>query len=231
MNLFYLFFLTLLFAQTTPETKIQKKPANKSQNIEWLAAELIRIPNIRNEIKGNPEIIDCPYGNAGRFNGTSDGIFLNQMPLEGLEEFTIEVIFYPESGGNFEQRLLHIGEIRGNRVLFETRSTARGWYFDAYINTVEQNVALIDSTLIHPHDQWYHLAFVVNRGNLSTYVNGSKELENEIKPKPLSGGKTSIGVRQNELSWFRGSVYNIRITPQALQPDQFTTSKTDRSMH
>lgn len=36
-------------------------------------------------------------------------------------------------------------------------------------------------------------------------------------------GKTSIGVRLNEQSWFKGTIYKIRISPEALSPNNFMT--------
>jgi hypothetical protein len=48
------------------------------------------------------------------------------MPLAGLEQFTVEMIYNPYSGGNFEQRFLHCGEANGDRLLLELRSTPGG---------------------------------------------------------------------------------------------------------
>jgi hypothetical protein len=36
-----------------------------------------------------------------------------------------------------------------------------------------------------------------------------------------AGWKTSLGVRHNELSWFKGAIYRFRITPKILNPKQF----------
>jgi hypothetical protein len=162
-----------------------------------------------------------------RFNGTDDGIFVEAMPISGLEQFTIEVILRPESGGNFEQRFLHIGEVNGDRVLFELRSIPEGWYLDGYIRNGDQQCTLIDPKRVYPSDAWYHTAYVVDHGNISTWVNGKKELEGKIDLTPLKTGKTSIGVRQNEVSWFRGTIYKIRITPKALPPDKFMHLKAN----
>lgn len=203
--------------------KIDKKHSPETTVTEWLPAELMHSEKRNITISGNPELIDCKYGKALHFNGSTDGVFLKQMPFSGLKQFTIEVLFYPESGGNFEQRLLHLGEIRGNRVLFETRSNTTDWYFDAFIFSGDQKKTLIDSTLLHPFNQWYHLAYVVNRGKLTTFINGEKELESQIKFTPLRSGKTSIGVRQDQRSWFKGAIYKIRITPEALNPSEFMT--------
>jgi hypothetical protein len=193
----------------------------KQDTTEWVLSDFIS-KNIKGvQIKGNPIIVNSKYGKALEFNGTSDGIFLECMPLAGLEQFTVEAIVRPDSGGNFEQRFLHIGEAKGDRVLMELRSVQTGWYFDAFIKSGDQQKALIDPNLLHPFNQWYHLAFVISHGKIETYINGQKELESNIDILPVQEGKTSIGVRQNEQSWFKGAIYKIRISPGALKPDKF----------
>ena len=196
-------------------------PENKSTCTEWIFAGLIKEKPEGIRILGNPETIKCKYGEAVSFNGSSDAIFLESMPLADLTQFTIEVIFQPCSGGNFEQRFLHVGESQGDRVLLESRSSGTNWYFDAFIKVGEQQCALIDPNLAHPLDQWYHLAYTIDNGHLATYVNGKKELEGNAVLVPLKSGKTSVGVRQNEVSWFKGGIYKVRITGKVLTPDDF----------
>jgi hypothetical protein len=191
------------------------------QSIIWLPVNLISLQSKTTTIYGHPKLVDSKYGPVIHFDGLKDAIFLSEMPIAQLKKLTIEMIFYPDSGGNFEQRLLHFGEILSNRLLLETRSTTSGWYFDAFIYSGTQKNTLIDSTLLHPLNRWYHLAYVVDNGKLTTYVDGQKELESQINMIPLLTGKTSIGVRQNNKSWFKGSIYKIKITPKALHPKQF----------
>ena len=222
MNLSNALFFLLFLAFLHPEVLSQKKlSALKSDRTEWFVSDLVQSGAEGIRIVGSPKIDKCKYGNALSFNGSTDGIFLDQMPLAGLKQFTVEAIVRPECGGNFEQRFFHCGEILESRLLLELRSTQTDWYFDAFIKSGDQKKTLIDSTLIHPLDRWYHLAFIINRGKLTTYVNGKKELEAKIDFVPLQSGKTSIGVRQNELSWFKGAIYKIRITPKALKSNYF----------
>ncbi len=87
-------------------------------------------------ISGNPETEISPYGDAICFDGKNDGWFLPVNPLKDLKEFTVEVLFRPDHDGPEEQRFLHIGEIHGDRVLIETRTTSDGkWYLDTYIQS------------------------------------------------------------------------------------------------
>jgi hypothetical protein len=51
---------------------------------------------------------------------------------------------------------------------------------------------------------------------MSHYVNGVLELEGVVAFAPMSAGRTSIGVRQNRVSWFKGAISEVRFTPAAL---------------
>jgi hypothetical protein len=172
-------------------------------------------------VLGAPKQIDSPYGVAIHFNGLDDGLLLKNNPISGLQQFTIEAIFHPDSGGQFEQRFFHAGSVKDDRVLFEIRSLRNSWYLDGFVKSGASRMTLADSTKLHPLDQWYHVAFVVDNEKLTTYVNGKKELEGKIDSSVVIGGGASTGVRQNKINWFKGSIYEIRITPAALQPSSF----------
>jgi hypothetical protein len=207
---------------STQGNMIQKSNSERKRlSTEWILSNLIGKTSEGVQIKGKPGIEKFRNNKTVSFNGSSDAIFLESMPLTGLEQFTIEVILQPANSGNFEQRFLHFGEAQGDRVLLELRATPTDWYFDAFIKVGDQQSTLIDPRLLHPLDQWYHIAYVIDHGKLETFVNRKKELEGKITMTPLKGGKTSIGVRQNEVSWFKGAIYKIRISPKALKPEDF----------
>lgn len=214
-------FLSLVLSLSIPENMTLKDSEPKRTKTEWILSDLVGAKVKGITIAGNPEIVEYKNKKAVAFNGKDDAIFLEEMPLEGLEQFTVEIIFNPYSGGNFEQRFLHCGESNSDRLLLELRSTPAGWYFDAFVKVKDQGLTLIEPTLLHPSDQWYHAAYIIDNGNLKTYINGKKELEGNLQMVPIMSGKTSIGVRQNGVSWFRGAIYKIRISPKALRPEEF----------
>lgn len=218
-----LFILLCAFLPKNTDMKKLNLQDKESPVTEWIVSNFIENKINEVEIAGAPNIISSKYGKAVAFNGSEDAIFLDEMPLSSLEQFTIEMIFKPSSGGNFEQRFLHCGEVQGDRLLLELRSTATDWYFDAFIKQEDEQCTLIDPALLHPLDQWYHIAFVIDNGKLETFVNGKKELEDRIVLTPLKGDKTSIGVRQNGVSWFKGAIYKIKMTPGALSQVDFMT--------
>jgi len=197
------------------------KPQKTKIAADWILAGLTEKMQPGMKTGGHPEIVNCRYGKAVAFNGSTDVIFLEDNPLSGLSSFTIEVLFMPASGGSFEQRFLHIGETQGDRVLLELRATETHWYFDAFIAVGDEKCTLIDPNRLHPLDKWHHVAYVIDNGKLETWVNGKKELEGSVVLGPVKGTKTSFGARQNEVSWFKGSIYRVKVTAEALTPDKF----------
>jgi len=159
------------------------------------------------------------------FNGKSDGVLLDTNPIEGLAEFTIEILFRPDADGPAEQRFFHIEDQKKSRLLLETRILPGGrWALDAFLYTTENSRVLLDRTKTHPCDQWTWVALRYKDGRMSHAINGVTELEGDVAFPPMIAGATSIGVRQNLVHWFKGSILEIRfhraaLTLEALQRD------------
>jgi len=188
---------------------------------KWNCAELLQAKDTITII-GNPTLVDAPIGSAALFNGNSDGIFLQSNPLIGLQQYTLEVIFSPQSGGEHEQRFLHFGELRGNRALLEIRVFEDSWVLDAFVKAGTNGLTLIDTTRRHPLNEWYHCALVLDSGKVTAYIDGKKELEGALPSfQPQTDKNVSIGVRLNRQYWFKGAIASISITPTALEPSSF----------
>lgn len=186
------------------------------------------------ETFGAPKSFSTPLGPAVHFDGQDDAVWLDSVPVLGLEAFTLEVIFRQESDAPFEQRFLHIGTM-DRRILFETRVTPQQtWYFDAFVNlgTPEatpdnpkperRSAVLIDEALQHPTARWYALALTASPEGLVSYVDGVEQCRSALPWEPLvDEGFTSVGVRQNQVCWFKGDIFKIRITPRVLEPKDF----------
>lgn len=213
-------FLFILFSFVSNGQNFKKTDAAT----EWILADVFK-KSKDIQISGKPELVSSPFGEAVWFDGIDDAVFLNEMPLQSLQEFTVEMIFKPDTNAPFEQRVLHIGESRADRMLLEIRAVDSNWYFDGYACSGLNKKALIDEKLIHPLGQWYHVAFVVTPAKLTTYVNGKKELEEDFTFLPIETGQTSFGVRMNKVSWFKGAVYKIRISPKQIDPKYFILIK------
>ncbi|AXP80112.1 hypothetical protein CJ739_1019 [Mariniflexile rhizosphaerae] len=197
----------------------------QNSEVEWVSVQLLNEGSKEIEISGHPQIVNSPFGEAVLFDGVDDALFLDVMPLVGMEEFTIEMIFMPSTNGDFEQRVVHMGDVSGDRMLLEIRAIDGHWYFDGFVASEGNKLALIDEKLIHPLGQWYHVALVVAKNSLSTYVNGNLELTEPFSFSPIETGQSSVGVRLNKRSWFKGSIYKIRVTPKQLKSEDFMAFK------
>jgi hypothetical protein len=65
------------------------------------------------------------------------------------------------------------------------------------------------------------LSLSSNNGEMEVFINRRTEFKEKITFTPFANGKTSIGVRQNKVYWYKGAIYKIRITPKAIFPDEF----------
>jgi hypothetical protein len=175
--------------------------------------------------EGGPQTVDSPLGKAVHFDGVRDGIFLNTNPLENLSRFTVEIFFQPDGKAPHEQRFLHMGDARTERLLLETRVTDDDqWCLDAFLRSGDSSRTLIDKNKLHPTGKWYHIAYVVDNGKMDVYVNGELELNGKVDFSPMKAGRTSMGVRMNKVSWFKGAIYKVRVTPKCLPPAEFMKS-------
>jgi hypothetical protein len=164
-------------------------------------------------VAGSPRVVDTPAGPAVGFNGATDGLFLDVNPLQGLNQFTIEVVLAPAAGGPEEQRFLHIQQSDAdNRALLELRMAPNNtWCLDTFLRFGPPGLTLIDRALRHDSGQWHTVALVYDGKTMAQFVDGKKELEGVVAFGPMGAGRTSIGVRQNRVSWFRGMIRLVRV--------------------
>lgn len=171
----------------------------------------------------NARVTTWSFENA-RFDGVKDKIVIPENPLAGTTTFTIEAHFLVEAEGPEEQRFLHIQGDDGSRALLELRSTDAGWYGDVFVHFDSGEKFLNDPALLHPFDEWVTLALVYTGRELRQYVNGELELEGEAPAGVLGVGRTSIGMRINDISPFKGQIGEIRFTPRELEPPELLSA-------
>ena len=188
----------------------------------WRFDNLARVGTDAIEVIGAPSVVKTEIGPAVQFNGTSDGLLIKRNPIEGLAAFTIEVLFSADAEGPVEQRFLHIQESAGeNRALIELRLNGGRWALDSYLRHGAAQLVLLDLTRTHTATAWHVSSTVFAGGEMTHYVDGVAQGNGRVAFQPLTAGRTSIGVRQNLVSWFKGRVHTVRVTPSALSPAQF----------
>jgi hypothetical protein len=200
----------------------QSSAPTPAEAVVWRLDSLERVGGHAVSAVGAPRVVQTDIGPAVEFNGTADGLFVETNPLSGLERFTIEVLFQPAADGPAEQRFLHI-EAPGtdSRALIELRMLPGAmWSLDTYLRSHGKGLTLLDRGKVHPVGRWYGAALTYDGRNMTHYVNGQPEHSGVIAFAAASGGRTSIGMRQNKVSWFKGRIHSVRVTPEALPPDR-----------
>jgi len=192
---------------------------NEAPPLVWNVDNLKSIGGHVLSVEGAPRVLET---GAVAFDGVDDGIEVPALPLAGAGAFTIEIVFRPDTDGPPEQRFLHLQEDASpSRFLIETRVRPAGtWYLDTYIHTELDNCTLVDPQKAHPTGVWHAAALSYDGRTMRHYVNGREEMSRELKFRPLTHGRTSIGMRINRVHWFKGAVRTVRFTPRALPPSE-----------
>jgi hypothetical protein len=211
----------------TYERRSGAVPAQPSMTEVWTFDRLDSIGGHKTTVLGEPRVIDAPVGKAVEFDGVDDALFIENHPLAGATAFTWEAIFRPD-GGQREQRWFHLSERdpatgadTDNRMLFEIRVVEGQWFLDSYNQSGAASKALMNKTALHPLGVWHHVASVYDGKEFSNYVNGVREGAAELPLAPHGPGHASVGVRINQVFFFKGAVHLARFTRRALTPSEF----------
>lgn len=189
----------------------------------WELSSIERLGDIDLCAEGRPQVAQGPRGCAVEFDGANDGLFAQTNLLAGMNAFTLEIIFRPDRGGLEEQRFFHLGQVHGDRVLFETRVTNdHQWYLDTFISSGDSNCTLLNEGFFHPLGSWYHLAMSCDGREQINYVDGLLEQRGPVNFSPMDDtGALSMGVRQNRVCWFLGAIAEVHLTSDAIGPSDF----------
>lgn len=190
----------------------------------WSLNRTDRIAGHPLTVLGQPAVIRDGARTALQFDGAHDGIVFPVTAIGGLREFTIEIHFRPARDGAAEQRFFHTQDSAGNRSLLEIRLMPDGrWTLDTFLLSGKNSLPLLDRTLLHSSDQWHWVALRYDGHRMTSFVDGVQELTGEVEfPPMLPDGRTSVGVRLNEVYWFKGAIGEVRVSPVALPADQLS---------
>ncbi len=195
--------------------------------IIWKFDRLDAVGGIPTHVEGHPQLIATLAGRAVAFNGVDDALIIDQHPLAGAATFTMEAIFRPD-GGAFEQRWLHLAEFdpasndaQSPRTLFEIRVVEDKWYLDAFTTGPGYNQALVVPEKTFPVGRWYRVQQTFDGKIYRAYVDGMLQAEAPLDFKPHGAGRSSIGMRINRVSYFKGAILEARFTPLALKVEEF----------
>lgn len=221
---------TVILAAALCAAPAQARPKRAGRDtgpraLMWKVDNVKKIGGRQVTVIGSPRVVRAPKGKAVQFDGARDGLLLEVNPVAGARAFTIEAVIRPDAGGLEEQRWMHIQETSAdNRIMLETRLHGDEWFLDTFIKNgpkPEDGRTLFDEPFKHPVGRWYHVALVYDGALMRNYVDGREELSGPLTVGPLAEGRTSVGVRQNRVYWFKGAISRARFTPRALAPREF----------
>jgi hypothetical protein len=190
----------------------------------WKFKSLRKIGGHPVQAFGAPQLIKSHVGPAMLFDGQDDVLFIADHPLAGAATFTTELVFRPD-GGEFEQRLLHMESDESppvapgkgtTRMLLEIRVVGKSWYLDAFMIGAGYRVTMMAPDKLFPIAQWHHVAATYDGQFFRSFVNGELQMEMATPFKPQTSGRTSVGARMNQVSHFKGAIYQARFTHEAL---------------
>lgn len=191
-------------------------------SIVWDIDNLARIGGHAVRVIGSPKVVETESGRAVEFNGRTDGLVVDANPLAGFTRFTVEVVFSPDADGPEEQRFLHIQEAESqNRAMVELRLAAGHWSLDSFLLHGKDQLTLLDRKTKHAAARWHVASLTFDGQTMAHYVDGVRQGSGLVAFRPLVDGRTSVGVRQNLVSWFKGRIRQVRVTPSVLTPSEF----------
>ena len=123
-------------------------------------------------------------------------------------------------------RFQHIEDEHGNRATMEIRLTPAGrWSLDTFLLCGDNRRALLDPTRLHPAGRWTWVALRYDGRRMVSFVDGVKELEGAVNVTPFAAGRTALGVRLNQIYWFKGAIREVRFHPRALDAADLQRTK------
>jgi hypothetical protein len=180
------------------------------------------------QILGHPQVIDSPYGKAVEFGGNGDALIVPEHPLAGATAYTWEMIFRPDGDGAQAQRIFHLasqdpatGADTDSRMLFEIRIVNGQWCLDSFAGNKGQQLTLLNCKALHPVDKWYRVTAVWDGKVMRNYVGDELQGEGPLVMDAEGPGRASIGMRLNKVFPFKGAVFEARMVPRALKPEEF----------
>jgi len=221
--------LVLLFVCAIIPSPLMASMSDTTTSTVWILDNLSSIGGHPVTVVGEPVVKALDIGTAIVFDGNDDGLIVHGCPLDTAASFTIEILFKPYAAfpSNVEQRFLHIQHPQRDRrrVLVELRLTdSDKWFIDTHIRADSSSLTCLADHFPHPVEEWYHVAFVYEKGTARHYVNGVEEMSGQVPYVPVENAQVSLGMRLNKKWFFKGAIRAVSMTRRALRPEAFVLS-------
>ena len=189
--------------------------------VDWVVDNTKSIGGNAPTVMGSPTVTATDAGTFLCFDGTQDGLLLGTNPIQGMQQFTIQILVYPEFTATSEPqpRLIHIGDPNtpNRRMTIQMRPEASGnWHALAGFAWDANGATLDDTGYSHPSGQWYWLAVTYDGQTARMYVNGVLENSANTTYGPMGAGAISLATRQNSQNFFPGCIRDVEFFNSAL---------------
>jgi hypothetical protein len=191
-------------------------------------------------VKGSPTVVSTPFGNGLQFDG-NDGIIVNADPVAGAANFTIEMLFRPDpivNASSSTPRVLFVQSFPSppdHRAALEARIETNNsqWHIDTFLQSqaagqgnpsVTSSRTLEEISKQHPLGQWYNYAMTYDGAMLKAYLNGQLESSGPLTVQGMAPGRTSLGMRINQINHFEGVIAKVRFTTSVVNPADFMSA-------
>jgi len=190
-------------------------PLRAQSPVVWTLSKLTFAAPAVPTVYGTPRLDRASEPVSIAFNGREDGYAIPVNPVAGWPTFTIRARIRPDVSGPQAQRFLHIEDEAGHRITMEIRLAPNGtWSLDTFLKNAPHSLTLASAALSHSSGQWHVAELRYDGKIMSSYVDGKKELSGPVEFVPMGPGRTSVGVRLNRVSWYKGAIAEIQFSKE-----------------
>ena len=176
-----------------------------------------------------PAVVAGVVGNAGRFDGVDDAIFVDDAPQLHLTE-ALTLSLWSQRLGSFDPYALLAGKAFGDggansyEMYLTDPSEAGGTYV---VNFSTDSPSAFGNAFTQVNNDWTHLCGVWDGSVWRLYVNGEQAATQVVETAPtyderpfIIGADTEFGVVTH---FFDGTIDEVRLYDRALSQDEVVT--------
>ncbi len=196
-----------------------------SPTAHWVVDNTTNIGGNEPTVLGSPVVTAMDAGTAVCFDGIEDGLIVPDDPIQGLRQFTIETLVYPQLDATLQPTIVQVWDPNNTtrRVVIQMRSDATGdWHLVVVFAWNAATTTIENTSDTHSSDQWYWLAVTYDGQTARVYVDGVLEDSSSVTFGPMAAGSISLATRQVGRFYFPGCMRDVEFFDSALPASQLS---------
>lgn len=169
-----------------------------------------------------PPKLSHPAQGSAEFNGTSDFITSDSLPITDFTNFTMSGWFYIEQI-SLSNHLLGFTNTTTDTPFFILSSTPSG--FIQFNYRTDAGVLTSTNSDSISINKWYFITATKEAGNVKVYLNGSLNASNTLSDTLITINTFCIGalLRTTTTNYLKGNLANVAIWNRALSSDEINS--------